>query len=133
MSVIHIVGAGAIGGVLAARLWQAGSNVCLLDNDAEHVRAINTRGLKICGAYEALARVPAIELRELDVAYALRNPHPAAIVVSLTDRSKKRSISSRNSASDSAAFTWMRRCDPLSSPFVYHEHNARNLLITHRS
>ena len=35
--------------------------------------------------------------------------------------------------SDSAALIAMRRCEPLSRPFVYHELSARTLLITQRS
>ena len=40
---------------------------------------------------------------------------------------------SRSWAIDAAALIATRRCDPLSSPFVYHEFNARSLLITQRS
>src|SRR5687767_15699017 len=32
---------------------------------------------------------------------------------------------------DCAAFTAIRRCEPLSSPFVYQAFSARSLLITH--
>ncbi len=40
-----IVGAGAIGGVIAARLARAGQDVTVLDANAEHVRIMNDLGL----------------------------------------------------------------------------------------
>ncbi|MDR7419620.1 MAG: 2-dehydropantoate 2-reductase [Armatimonadota bacterium] len=46
---ITIVGAGAIGGTAGAYLSEAGHDVLLVDNVAEHVAAINTRGLRISG------------------------------------------------------------------------------------
>ena len=39
---------------------------------------------------------------------------------------------SRSSSSDSALLTAVRRCEPLSRPFVYQEPRARSLLITQR-
>lgn len=56
---------------------------------------------------------------------ALRHRDPGAI--------KNASINPRSSASEAAAFTDIRRCDPASRPFVYHVHSARSLLITQRS
>ena len=46
---------------------------------------------------------------------------------------KKSSMTSRSCGIDSAALIATRRCEPLSSPFVYHELSARSLLITQRS
>lgn len=46
---IAIVGAGAIGGTVGAFLSDAGYDVTLVDIDADHVRAINERGLRITG------------------------------------------------------------------------------------
>ena len=40
---------------------------------------------------------------------------------------------SRSCGIDSAALIATRRCEPLSSPFVYQEFSARSLLITQRS
>jgi 2-dehydropantoate 2-reductase len=49
---ITIYGAGAIGGLAGACLARAGEDVLLVDKVADHVDAINTRGLKISGAAE---------------------------------------------------------------------------------
>lgn len=46
---ITIVGAGAIGGTVGAFLSDAGYDVTLVDIAADHVRAINERGLRITG------------------------------------------------------------------------------------
>ena len=46
---ITIIGAGAIGGTVGAFLSQAGYDVTLVDVVAEHVDAINDRGLRISG------------------------------------------------------------------------------------
>jgi len=55
-----IWGAGAIGGTLGAYLARAGHDVTFVDNDAEHVAAINRDGLRITGPIEELTvRVPA--------------------------------------------------------------------------
>ncbi len=44
---ICIVGAGAIGGMLGARLALAGENVTFVEKNAEHANAIRTRGLRV--------------------------------------------------------------------------------------
>ncbi len=54
-------------------------------------------------------------------------------LISWTSDEKKSSIIARSCAIDSAALIATRRCDPLSSPLVYQEFNARSLLITQRS
>ena len=55
-----IWGAGAIGGTLGAHLARAGDDVTLVDSVAEHVDAINRRGLRITGPIaEFTQRVPA--------------------------------------------------------------------------
>jgi 2-dehydropantoate 2-reductase len=57
-----VVGAGAIGGTVGARLARAGHDVLLCDADAEHVAAVNERGLAIEGPVEQFTvRVPAVE------------------------------------------------------------------------
>jgi 2-dehydropantoate 2-reductase len=56
-----VVGAGAIGGTIGARLARGGHDVLLCDADPEHVAAINERGLAIEGPVEQFtARVPAV-------------------------------------------------------------------------
>lgn len=57
---VHIVGAGAIGGLLGAHLHRAGHRVTLVDANEAHVRAINERGLRIVGKEEFTVEVPAI-------------------------------------------------------------------------
>src|SRR4051794_1137885 len=46
---ITIIGAGAIGGLAGAYMTQAGHDVLLVDRWAEHVDALNTKGLYIDG------------------------------------------------------------------------------------
>ena len=53
-----VVGAGAIGGTIGARLARDGHGVLLCDADAEHVAAMNARGLAIEGPVEEFT-VPA--------------------------------------------------------------------------
>jgi len=51
---IVVVGAGAIGGVVAAQLVRAGEDVLLCDVDAAHVAALNRDGLRVVGPVEEL-------------------------------------------------------------------------------
>jgi 2-dehydropantoate 2-reductase len=61
-----VVGAGAIGGTIGARLARDGRDVLLCDTDAEHVAAVNANGLAIEGPVEQFtARVPAVAPEEL--------------------------------------------------------------------
>jgi 2-dehydropantoate 2-reductase len=61
-----VVGAGAIGGTIGARLARDGHDVVLCDADPEHVAAINERGLTIEGPVEQFTtRVPAVSAGEL--------------------------------------------------------------------
>jgi len=61
-----VVGAGAIGGTIGARLARGGHDVLLCDTDAEHVAAVNERGLTIKGPVEQFTtRVPAVAPGEL--------------------------------------------------------------------
>jgi 2-dehydropantoate 2-reductase len=61
-----VVGAGAIGGTVGARLAAAGKRVLLCDADADHVAAINSNGLVVEGPVEQLhVRVPAVMPDEL--------------------------------------------------------------------
>jgi len=57
---ILIVGCGAIGGLFAAAL-SAVAKVTALDVNAEHVDAINARGLRIIGKNQRTARIHAID------------------------------------------------------------------------
>ncbi|HVJ55591.1 MAG TPA: 2-dehydropantoate 2-reductase [Aliidongia sp.] len=50
---ILIWGAGAIGGVVGAYLIRAGHDIVFVDQDAEHVAAINNQGLEIEGPIDA--------------------------------------------------------------------------------
>jgi 2-dehydropantoate 2-reductase len=59
MVAILVAGCGAIGGVYAARLARH-ARVTALDIDAEHVAAINSHGLRVSGATELVARIPAL-------------------------------------------------------------------------
>ena len=56
---ITVIGAGAIGGTVGAHLLRAGHDVLLCDVDADHVAAINERGLRVTGPVEELT-VPAL-------------------------------------------------------------------------
>ena len=49
---IAIWGAGAIGGTIGAYLARAGHDILFVDNDSEHVDAINKNGLNIIGPVE---------------------------------------------------------------------------------
>jgi 2-dehydropantoate 2-reductase len=56
-----VVGAGAIGGTIGARLVRDGHDVLLCDADPEHVAAVNERGLALEGPVEELTvQAPAI-------------------------------------------------------------------------
>ncbi|WIB63484.1 2-dehydropantoate 2-reductase N-terminal domain-containing protein [Curtobacterium sp. MCBD17_040] len=58
---VTIIGAGAIGGTIGARMHRAGHDVLLCDADAAHVAAINDDGLHIEGPVEEFtAHVPAV-------------------------------------------------------------------------
>src|SRR6266850_2154680 len=61
-----VIGAGAIGGTIGARLARGGRSVLLCDADHEHVAAINDRGLRIEGPVEEFSvNVPAVVPDEL--------------------------------------------------------------------
>lgn len=70
---VVIIGAGAMGGFLGARLAATGHEVTLVDTWAEHVAAINQHGLRIDGAddtpvrYRALATSKAPALEDVDL------------------------------------------------------------------
>jgi 2-dehydropantoate 2-reductase len=60
MSAVLVWGAGAIGGTIGAALARAGHEVLLIDRAADHVEAINRKGLEITGPIESYSvRVPA--------------------------------------------------------------------------
>jgi len=52
---IAIIGAGPVGGILAAHLCEAGHSVHLVDSWEEHIRQIDAHGLKISGNEEKTA------------------------------------------------------------------------------
>jgi 2-dehydropantoate 2-reductase len=54
-----VVGAGGIGGVVAAGLVDAGLDVHIIDADESHVRAIQANGLRVTGLIDRLVRVRA--------------------------------------------------------------------------
>jgi 2-dehydropantoate 2-reductase len=61
-----VVGAGAIGGTIGARLARDGHDILLCDADDEHVAAVNADGLAIEGPVEEFTvRVPAVGAGEL--------------------------------------------------------------------
>jgi 2-dehydropantoate 2-reductase len=86
-----IWGAGAIGGTLAAYLARAGRNVTLVDRDAEHVAAINRRGLRITGPVaEFTAAAPAftpnaVKGRWTTIILATKAQHTAEATRALAD------------------------------------------------
>ena len=63
---ILIWGAGAIGGSIGAALIRAGEDVVFVDRAADHVAALNERGLQIVGPVESY-RVPAKAMLPQDV------------------------------------------------------------------
>jgi 2-dehydropantoate 2-reductase len=62
---VTIVGAGAIGGYVAARLCLAGVRVTVCDRNREHLAAIRGSGLRVSGAADLLAHPEAVEPHEL--------------------------------------------------------------------
>jgi 2-dehydropantoate 2-reductase len=77
---IHVVGAGAIGGVVAAHLVRAGKELTIVDANAAHVKAIQDYGLTINGFAEIRVPVRALlphDLQEqLDVVFlAVKSRH----------------------------------------------------------
>ncbi len=90
MAQITIVGAGAIGGTVGAYLVRAGHTVQFVDTAADHVAAINQRGLTIRSWAEEFT-VPAVAIApeglhaplEL-VLLAVKAQHTAAALVPLT-------------------------------------------------
>lgn len=89
---LFVIGAGAIGGTLGARMFRAGHDVTLVDADEAHVAAIQRDGLRIEGPVEEfVARVPAIAPRDLpDVVeravVAVKSLHTASAAALLEDR-----------------------------------------------
>jgi len=81
-----VIGAGAIGGTVAAALVRDGHEVLLCDADSEHVAAVNADGLRIEGPVEEhTVRVPAVTPDRLEgplqaVLLAVKAHHTAAAV-----------------------------------------------------
>jgi len=81
----HVIGAGAIGGLVGAHLARAGEDVTLVDANIEHVAAIRRDGLRIQGADDFVVRVPAITPDELEgpldvVLFAVKSQHSATAI-----------------------------------------------------
>lgn len=89
---IHIIGAGAIGGTLGARMARDGHDVTLVDADEAHVRAIQEHGLHIEGPVDDFTvRVPAITPDELPASIdraivAVKSLHTSSAAALLRDR-----------------------------------------------
>jgi 2-dehydropantoate 2-reductase len=89
---LTIIGAGAVGGTVGAHLVRAGHDVLLCDADADHVEAINRRGLQIDGPIDRFtARVPAVTPDELpdrieQAAIAVKSHDTPAAAELLRDR-----------------------------------------------
>jgi 2-dehydropantoate 2-reductase len=63
---IAVLGAGAIGSVVGGMLTRAGHDVTLIDQWAEHVEAMKTRGLRLSGAMgDLVVPVRALHIHEL--------------------------------------------------------------------
>jgi len=63
---VTVVGAGAIGGYVAAKLAAAGVPVDVCDRNSEHVEAIRRHGLRVSGAADLLQRIDAVHPDELE-------------------------------------------------------------------
>jgi 2-dehydropantoate 2-reductase len=87
-----LVGAGAIGGTIAAHMVRGGESVLLVDRDVEHVRAMQAHGLTIRGFDETFTvAVDAVTPDELPnklqtVLLATKAPATEDAVRSFTDR-----------------------------------------------
>jgi 2-dehydropantoate 2-reductase len=87
-----VVGAGAIGGTVGARLARDGHDVLLCDTDPEHVAAVNAHGLEIEGPVEQFTvRVPAVLPGELPdelsaVLLAVKSQHTGAALDAIAPR-----------------------------------------------
>jgi len=73
---ILVVGAGAIGGVTAAHLARAGRDVTVLDANAEHVRLMNSPGLK----FDELGETSHVTITAVDSPAALTGRFDFALV-----------------------------------------------------
>jgi 2-dehydropantoate 2-reductase len=87
-----VVGSGAIGGTIGAHMVRAGETVTFVDKDADHVRAMNDRGLTVRGFRETFT----VEARALSpdqlqgpleaVLLAVKAHHTEAALAPLVDR-----------------------------------------------
>ncbi|MCE7482025.1 NAD(P)-binding domain-containing protein [Microbacterium profundi] len=86
------IGAGAIGGTLGAHAARAGHDILLCDAAADHVAAINERGLEITGPVEGFTvQVPAVTPDQLPdridrAIVAVKSLHTPAAAELLRDR-----------------------------------------------
>ncbi len=76
-----VIGAGAIGGTVAAHLARAGQDVVVVDSVDEHVRAIERDGLRIEGREEFRVHVPAVTPAGLPRALSGRTPKAVLLAV----------------------------------------------------
>lgn len=79
-----VVGGGAIGGMLAAALLEAGAPVQIVDADPEHVAAIRANGLQVVS--ETSRRIAYVPAFHLDDAPATLGPVLLAVKGQATDR-----------------------------------------------
>jgi 2-dehydropantoate 2-reductase len=80
VSPVAFLGAGAIGGTLAACSAAAGHDVCVIDASARHVDAIRAHGLRVDGVVTAHARPPAF----LPADAAAAGPYDAVVLATGT-------------------------------------------------
>ena len=112
-----VVGAGAIGGTVGARLVRDGHDVLFCDADAEHVAAMNEHGLAIEGPVEELT-VPATAVqpdglpdRLEHVLLAVKSQHTETALAAIAPRLARTATSSRcrtGSTSRSSPPPWGR-------------------------
>ncbi len=92
---ILIWGAGAIGGTLGASFIRAGHEVIFVDNAADHVAAINAKGLRIDGPiYQDIVKAKAYLPEELEGTYdriflCVKAHHTAAAAKALQAASRR--------------------------------------------
>jgi 2-dehydropantoate 2-reductase len=88
---VIVVGAGAIGGFVGARLAAAGEDVTLVDAAADHVAAIRRDGLRVRGAEQLHVHPRALAPEELPdglntVLLCVKARHTAAALAAITPR-----------------------------------------------
>lgn len=115
---IAVVGAGAVGGFIGARLAAAGENVTLIGRWQEHVDATRRNGLRIDGAVpQDNATVP---VRILAAEVVLPYLHADAVVISAQNGCNEATLAEIVGASRTAGLIAARIGVELSAPGVIH-------------